>query len=44
MGIVQSISRNLNIWGMFWKNQVHMEQSVVGRWRVGGGSQVPSGP
>ena len=25
---------------MFWTNQVHIRQSEVGRWRVGGGSQV----
>ena len=24
------LSQNLNIWGVFWMNQVQMEQSVVG--------------
>ena len=27
----------LNIWDVFWMNQVQMEQCVVGRWLVGGG-------
>ena len=31
---------NLNTWDVFWMNQVQMRQSAVGRWRVGGGSQV----
>ena len=31
------MSRNLNIWDVFWTNKVQMRQSVVGRWRVGGG-------
>ena len=44
MGFVYSMSRNLNIWGVFWTDHVHMEQSVVGRWRLGGGLQVPFGP
>ena len=29
--------QNLNIWGVFWTNQVQTEQNEVGRWRVGGG-------
>ena len=29
------MSRNLNIWGVFWTNQVQMGQNVVGR-RVAG--------
>ena len=28
------MSRNLNTWDVFWKNQIQMRQSVVGRWRV----------
>ena len=27
--------------GVFWLNQVQMGHNVVGRWRVGGGLQVP---
>ena len=27
-----------------WMNQLQMEQNVVGRWGVGGGLQVSSGP
>ena len=29
---------------LFWTNQVQMEQNAVGRWRAGGGMQVPLGP
>ena len=43
-GIRLGMSRNLNILGVFWTNQVHMGQSVVGKWQVGGGLHVPSGP
>ena len=32
--------RKFNTWDMFWMNQVHMRQSVVGRWRVVGGLQA----
>ena len=35
---------NLNIWVVFWTNQVQMGQNAVGRCRVGGGLQVPSDP
>ena len=42
--VLNGMSQNLNIWGVFWTNQVQMKQSVVGRWQVGGGLQVPSGP
>ena len=38
------MSRNLSTWVVFWTNQVQMGQNVVGRWREGGGLQVPSGP
>ena len=38
------MSHNLNIWDVFWTNQVQIEQNVVGQWQVGGGLQVPSGP
>ena len=44
MGFVQSVSLSLNILGAFWMNQAQMGQSVEGRWRVGGGLQVPSDP
>ena len=30
------MSRNLNIWGVFWMNQVQMGQNAVGRQQVGG--------
>ena len=30
--------------GCVWRNQVHMKQRVVGRWRVGGGLQMLLGP
>ena len=42
MGFVLRMSRNLNIWDVVWTKQVQMEQNEVGRWRVGGGLQVPS--
>ena len=28
----ESMSRNLHIWNMFWKNKIQMRQGVVGRW------------
>ena len=34
------MSRNLNIWGVFWTNQIQMGQNAVGRWRAEGGLQV----
>ena len=34
----------LNNWGVFWTNQAQNGQNLVGRWQVGGGLQVPSGP
>ena len=37
MGFVYSTSQNLNIWGVFWTKRVKIEDSVVGRWRVGEG-------
>ena len=43
MGFVYSMSRNLNIWGVFWTNQTKMGQSALGRWRAEGVLQVPSG-
>ena len=33
----KSMSRNSNIWDVFWTNQVQMGLNVVGRCRVGGG-------
>ena len=41
---VNWMSRNLIILDVFWTNRVQMGQSVVERWRVGGGLQVPLGP
>ena len=35
-GIRLSMSWNLNIWGVFWINQVQMEQNVIERWRFAG--------
>ena len=35
-----SMCRNLNILEVVWTDQVQMMQSLVGRWRVGGGLQV----
>ena len=32
------------MWNVFWMNEVQMGQNAVGRWQVGGGLQVPSGP
>ena len=32
MGGDWSICQNLNIWDVFWMNQVQMRQSAVGRW------------
>ena len=43
MGVDWSVSRILNIWVVFWTNQVQMGQNVEGKWRVGGGLQMPSG-
>ena len=34
----------LDIWDVFWTNQVQMGQNVVGRWKGGGGWQVLLGP
>ena len=31
-GILLKHVLNSNIWDVFWTNQVHMGQSVVGRW------------
>ena len=33
--------RNLNIWSVFWTNQVQMGQNAVGRCRVEGGLHGP---
>ena len=44
MEFAESMSKNLNISGEFWTNQVQMEQHAVGRWLAGEGLQVPSGP
>ena len=44
MGFVWSMFQNLNIWGVFWTNQIQMEQNTVDRWEVGGKLQVPSDP
>ena len=35
---------SVNIWDVFWTNQVQMRQSVVGRWGVRGGFQMLLGP
>ena len=37
---LEHVSEILNIWDVFWTNQVHTRHSVVGKWRVGGGLQV----
>ena len=37
MGFVKSMSRNLNIWGVLWTNQVQMGQNAVRRWQAGEG-------
>ena len=44
MGFILSMSQNLSIWGVFWIDQVQMEQVVVGSWGVGGRLQLLSGP
>ena len=41
---LEYVSRNLNIWSLFWTNQVQMAQNVAGKGRMGRGSQVPSDP
>ena len=41
---LETVFRNLNIWGVLWKNQLQTGQSVKGRWRVGVGLQALSGP
>ena len=38
-----SMCRNLNIWGVFWTNEVQMRQSTVGRCRMEGGLQPAGG-
>ena len=39
MGFIQSMSRNLNIWGMFGMNQIQMEHSIYS-WKMVSGRRV----
>ena len=39
MGYDWSMCQNLNIWDVFWTNQVQMRQSAIQKWRVGVGLQ-----
>ena len=43
MGFVYSMSRNSNIWDVFWTDQVQMGYNLVGSWQLPLGSQLMLG-